>query len=208
MDQTSSTRGAITLEACISVTAFMLIMLFMSNVFVMFRVQHETAHALLETSQSLSVDAYAAKKIGTGVNSETESLKDVSKSVYGLLSSKTYNQSFATNDQDWFIPKERDSSDPRHLVEAEAPTLVEGKHLEDTISQRFCGYLASDKSGADELLKELHVANGVDGLSFAGSHVSDGVLYIELRYEFEDGFMILGTPSPQIEQTAQSKLWQ
>ena len=51
-------RGMVTLEACVSVLSFLLLMLLLSSLFVMFMAQNMTAHALLQTAESLSLDAY------------------------------------------------------------------------------------------------------------------------------------------------------
>lgn len=193
-------RGAITVEACISVTVFMLIMLFMSSIFVMFRAQHETAHVLLETSQSLSVDAYAASKLGTGnpdlekVGDGEYTLKDVQVAIGSFLSEKMGNEKhpqYATNETDWFDGKK-----------------THKEALKKRLKERFLAYLGDSEDEADKILKELHVENGKEGLDFSESHVANGVLYVTLRYQFEEDFMVMGMKPPEVVQTAQSKLWQ
>lgn len=57
-------EGAITLEACVSVLVFLVLMLFLAGFFKMYMAQNATAHTLLQTSQSLSVDEYSAEKLG------------------------------------------------------------------------------------------------------------------------------------------------
>lgn len=76
-------EGAITLEACVSVLVFLVLMLFLAGFFKMYMAQNATAHTLLQTSQSLSLDEYSAERIGNG---GWESVGDL---INGLLNCLT-----------------------------------------------------------------------------------------------------------------------
>lgn len=183
-----SETGVITLEACISVLSFLVLMLLLSGLFIMFMAQNMTAHVVLQTSESLSIDAYAAEKIGTGgKESVSEILVSVGDFIAGLFGKEDNNPEFTTREK-WYDGSE--------------------KEIATTIKTRFVAYLSGgDESAADEQLERMNIVNGLDGLDFSNSYVRDNTLYIVLDYELEYDFNIWGLGKVPVKQTTCSKLW-
>ena len=179
--------GAVTLEACVSVIAFVLLMLMLSSLFVMFMAQNLTAHATLQSAQSLALEAYSINKLQKE-DGKLGSLDQIfSDFVAGLFGSPENNPGF--------VSEERLES----LEEAD---------LAQAVKKRFVGYLAGgDETEADRLLLMLNVVEGLDGLDFSKSSVQDGVLYIVLNYKLEYDFNVWNLGTIDVEQKACSKLW-
>lgn len=175
-------KGVITLEACISVLSFMMLMLLFAGFFRMFMAQNLTAHAVLETAQSLSLDAYSAEKIGSG---NWGSVGELINNLFDYIN----NDDFSSY-QDWYS----DDADAA---------------VKDIVRTRFIAYLSGgDKTAADMLLKRLNVENGVDGIDFSGTCVKDGVLYVTLRYQLKYDFKIGNLGKVEVYQKACAKIWQ
>lgn len=179
--------GAITLEACVSVLSFLILMLLLSSLFVMFMAQNMTAHVTLQTSESLSLDAYAVERLmkedGT-IGSVGENLGQLITKLFGSSSDNPY---FVT-DTRWYDG--------------------EIEQIEQAIKTRFIGYLAGgDEVAADEMLLRLNVVDGLSGLDFSESYVVNDTLYIVLKYNLEYDFNIWGLGTVEVEQKVCSKLW-
>lgn len=179
-------RGMVTLEACVSVLSFLILMLLLSSLFVMFMAQNMTAHALLQTAESLSLDVYTIttmKLDDTSIGSVGQILGKITTKLHGDSVSNPY---FVT-DTAWY--------DEQTTTEA-------------AVRSRFIGYLAGgDEDRARELLKQMNVVKGLDGLDFSESYVADGTLYAVVKYELEYDFNIWNVQPEEVEQKACAKLW-
>ena len=181
-----SEKGMVSLEACITVLFFMVIMFLLSGLFIMYMAQNATAHALLQTSQSLALDNYAASEIGTG---DFSSFKDLMVKILGdkIGFIPDANSSFATNEE---LSKKT----------ADIPAMAE---------KRFIAYLAGgDRDKADTMLRQMKVENGIDGLNFSESKVEGSDLKIVLTYELNYVFQIAELGKVEVRQETSSKLWE
>ena len=181
-------RGAVTVEACVSVLTFVILMLMLSSLFIMFLAQNVTAHVVLQTSESLSIDAYRIEKL-MKEDGKIGSIGDyVGQFVTKLFGSANNNPSFVT-DSRWYQTEDAD--------------------LAAVIKMRFVGYLtgSDDEIAADEMLRNMNIVDGLSGLDFSASYIADNTLYIVLRYEMEYDFNIFGLGKVPVEQTTCSKLW-
>lgn len=180
-------KGAITLEACVSVLSFLILMLLLSSLFVMFMAQNATAHAVLETSESLSLDVYSTERnsIDGGHTGTIE--ENIVSFLSGFFGRPSNDNSF-TSTSKW--DKGEDDT------------------IEAAVRNRFIGYLAGgDEDEADEMLKNMNVVNGLSGLDFTDSYISGDTLYVVLKYELEYDFNIWNVGNVPVEQKACSKLW-
>ena len=181
-------RGAITLEACVSVLSFLILMLFLSSFFVMFMAQNVTGHAMLQTAQSLSFEAYSEKLTKKDDGSASTVTDNVQLLVKKMFGSAKDNPSFV-NDTYWTNDKETE--------------------IAQIVKKRFIGYVqGGEYTKADDFLKMLNISKGMDGLDFSGSKIQDGILYITIKYELEYDFNLWGIKPVPVEQTACAKLWQ
>lgn len=183
-------KGVITLEACISVVAFMVLMFLLSGFFMMFMAQNAVGHAILETSESLSLDVYALSRYGAE-EGHVGSLSDYASSfIAEKLGGSTAAESpnFISNN-DWFS-----SEDEAAVV--------------DAVKKRFVGYLAGgDESKAEEMLSQMRVVDGLDGLDFSATKIENDELRITVKYKLRYEFTIGDLGQVDVEQTTSSKLW-
>lgn len=180
-------RGAITLEACISVLSFLVLMLLLSSLFVMFMAQNVTAHVTLQTSESLSFDAYKIESLMKEDGNIGSLGENLGQFITKLFGSSTDNPYFVADDR-WY---DGDAS-----------------QIEEAIKTRFIGYLTGgDEVKADEMLLRLNIVDGLSGLDFSESYVVNDTLYIVLKYNLEYDFNIWGLGTVEVEQRACSKLW-
>lgn len=184
-------KGLLSLEACIAVTIFIFLMLFLYSFFVVFEVRNEMGHVTLATANSMSLDAYENDTLG-----ESDTIGQIFYNVYGQA---TNSQSDFTDFRKWY-----DDS----TVTDENGNVTLSAEFAGAVKARFIAYLTSgDADKAEEILKRYHVVNGVDGLDFSGSHISDGKLYLSVKYEIEYEFNVFNLGSNKFEHKACSKLW-
>lgn len=190
-------EGMLSLEACISVMFFLILMLLMAGLFRMFMAQNATAHAVLETAESLSLDNYAAQKIGNG------SLGSVGEFINGLFDMRNDDNFFSYNN--WSM-KESDENKSK-LSEK----LFDGKpdeSVESAVKRRFIAYISGgDADEADRFLEKLNVKDGLDGIDFSGSKVENDILYVHIKYKLKYDFHIGNLNEIQVDQKACSRLW-
>lgn len=179
--------GVITLEACISVLMFLLLMLLLSGLFLMFMAQTVTAHAVLETAQSMSLEAYSLEKLAV----DEGAAASVGEHLGSFVSS-------------WFGTAENSPN----FVSANKWYEGDEKEIAAAIKERFVGYIAGgNESKADKLLTMMNVVNGLDGLDFSKSYVEDDTLHIFLAYKLKYNFNMGPLKDVPVEQTASSRLW-
>jgi Flp pilus assembly protein TadG len=184
-------KGLLSLEACIAVTIFIFLMLFLYSFFVVFEVRNEMGHVTLATANSMSLDAYENDTLG-----ESDTIGQIFYNVYGQA---TNSQNDFTDFGKWY-----DDS----TVTDENGNVTLSAEFAGVVKARFIAYLTSgDADKAEEILKRYHVVNGVDGLDFSGSHISDGKLYLSVKYEIEYEFNVFNLGSNKFEHKACSKLW-
>lgn len=184
-------KGLLSLEACIAVTIFIFMMLFLYSFFVVFEVRNELGHVTLATANSMAFDAYENDTLG---NSST-----IGQIIYNLYGNATNSNNGFTDYRQWY--------DGSTVTDADGNVTLSAEFV-DVIKTRFIAYLTSgDADKADAILKRYHVVNGVDGLDFSGSHVSGGKLYLSVKYEIEYEFNVFNFGNNKFEHTACSKLW-
>lgn len=87
-------KGLLSLEACIAVTIFIFLMLFLYSFFVVFEVRNEMGHVTLATANSMSLDAYENDTLG-----ESDTIGQIFYNVYGQA---TNSQNDFTDFRKWY----------------------------------------------------------------------------------------------------------
>ena len=109
------------------------------------------------------------------------------------------------------IAKELTTDSSKSFVSMDKWHTKGGATLEDTIRKRFIAYLAGgdsdSKNQADKMLKQIGVKNGIDGISFSGSNVTDGLLTIKLTYTQEYFIDLKGLAAWEHTMTVAIKMW-
>lgn len=186
--------GLLSLEACIAVTIFIFLMLFMYSFFVVFEARNAIGHAVLATADSLALDAYDNSVNETTRTDSMEKLKAVFAGVYG---------DSGENGTDFI--------DERLWYESDESGAAKG-YFQDVIQKRFIAYFTAGESDrAEEMLQRYHIQNGISGLDFSGSKVESREggedLHLSVKYTIEYEFQVFNLNVFQMEQKACSRLW-
>lgn len=182
-------KGAITLEACISVFAFLILMFLISGFFMMFMAQNAVAHAILEASESLSLDVYASSRYGADEGKIGSSSDYVSAYIASKLGSSEEKSPHFVSKGEWY-----NGDDSAEVVEA--------------VRKRFIGYFSGgDESKAEEMLTQMRVVDGLDGLDFSATKIENDELQITVKYKLRYEFTIGNLGKVDVEQSTSSKLW-
>lgn len=145
-------RGTLTMEACIVVPVFVILMLFTSGLLILFTGQQVVLHTLVQSTKSMALDPYTTQRISTG--DET---------------------ALAEMFSDLFAARGGDHASADAWFDGEAS-------LEGELADRFEAYLRGDGRDAAKTLETLGVKDGLSGLDFSGSTLKDGVLTVKLTY--------------------------
>lgn len=175
----SDTSGLLSLEASIALTMFLFLMLFIFSFLVIFEARNQMAHVMLTTADSLAIDAFANEA------PQEDTLQEI---MYGLYGSTTDSEGTYTDSSKWYAGDEA--------------------ALQETIKDRFVAYLAGgDTEEADKILRSLNIVDGLDGVDFSSSHVTDGELFLVIEYKIEYEFQVFGLDGLELRQSCCSKLW-
>lgn len=149
-------RGSITLEACMVVPMFIMLMLLVNGFFVMFMGQQMMCHALIQSAKSLAYDPYASQRVA---ENEDDQLAEMFVDIF----------SFAEDDH----------------VSTEQWYKEGADNLDEVVKERFIAYFKATEGDAELLLKEIGVKDGIDGLDFSGCMLEDGILTVKTKYTQE-----------------------
>ncbi len=185
------TSASITIEASIALTLFMFLVLLIYSFFVIFEAQGKVASTLLRTSESMSLDSYATDKLDLDNNLK----EDVSEWIIQIgFQSACANPEFVSGKR-WY-----------------ENTEDANESLQKVVKERFCAYLTEEgtESSANELLEQLRVVGGYEGIDFSESKVDENgdiclVVKYELSYIFD--FPLFNMENPKLKYTTRAHLW-
>jgi len=204
-------RGSISLEACVVVPIFMILMLFIYSFFIVFSAQNSISHALLQSCQSVSLDPYMTENLyvdntklpasmGDAIAKlmEGDNLHFMSESTwYKTDNSKNFSEAFVD-----IITGGFESGNEKVEVKG-----IASDELNNVVKQRFVGFLTGgDDTAAKKDLDALNVVGGLDGIVFQAL-VSGDDLYITANYQIEYVFSFQGTAKITMKQTVCSRIW-
>lgn len=205
MNKTKNESGSVTVEATLAVTLFIIFMLFLTTLFFMVYVQEGIAHSVVQTSDSLSVEAYSINKLQTGIDTGAKSA--ITDLAVKLFSTANSDKHFYT-DKRWFSEdqlKEQYVKEPELSITDPKIRTID---LADTIKTRFIGFFANgDVEYAKSFLEKMGVVDGLDGLDFSESRVESGKLYITVKYKLKYLINIGDLGTIDVSQTYCSKIW-
>ena len=213
-------EGSVTLEACIFVLFFMVIMFVMMSLFIMFCAHGMIAHTILQTTESLSIDAYAIEKIfDTTTDRQQNHLDTPRQFIAKLINTNILGRADNANQSSFFVTDEKwyeDYNQPGYVkpdgyVHEDPMSIIggtAGSAVADTVRNRFIGYLTGgDGPEADKLLKSVYVVDGLAGLDFSESYVQNGDLHVVLHYKLHYMMGEHVIPAVDIVQKSVAKLW-
>lgn len=205
MKKNKTERGSVTIEATLSVTLFVLLMLFLVTLFFMVAVQNNISHAIVQTADSLSLEAYSVNKLQTNINSGVKNI--ITDLSVKLFYSTDENQYFTT-DERWF-----DSNQllEQYVEEPSSSTYdpsVRKIDLASVIKKRFIGYFANgDEDYAEAFLTKMGVVDGLNGLDFSGSRVEGNKLKIVVNYKMKYWINFGDMGNVDVSQSYLTKIW-
>ena len=201
----NNAKGSVTVEATLCVTVFMLFALFLAGLFFNVYIQGEISHSIIQTSDSLCIEAYSLNALQTDVNTGIKvAITDLAVKIFNTANSDEY---FYT-DKRWFS---EDLLLEEYVKEPEM-SVIDPKNrridLAEIIKTRFIGYIANgDEEKADAFLEKMGVVDGIDGIDFSRSYVSSGKLYINADYKIKFLINIVNTGTIDVSQSYCSKIW-
>jgi hypothetical protein len=182
----------ITVEACVSVTLFMLLMFIVQGIFMMFMAHGMVAHVTMQTAESLAMDAWQVSKLQLNGASGASVGKLISDRLLEAMGQTEENNPNFVSGTEWW---------------------KESVALENAVSLRFLGYFTGgDDDKAAKYIKAVKIDNPAsDWLSafdFSESKVVNGDLYVTVKYKLNYMFKIWGLENGvDVKQTAVSHLW-
>lgn len=190
------TQGIISVEASIAIVLFLFCMLFFYGFFYMTMARNAIGHALIQTGQSMAMEAYESN-IFTG-----------SEYAIGGINDGVDNWSQVVN-------KLMDAIGPEKLVVGGKNGFADDSRWYDgttsalagVIKTRFANYMAGGEAAAGTRLTAMGVKDGLSGLDFSESYVKSGDLYIKLTYKIEPWFNWFDLPPIDFTMQTKSKLW-
>jgi len=178
-------KGLITLEACITVITFMILMFVLFGIFIMFAAQSTMAHTLLQTTQSLALDAYTTSRFQ---NRSLESDSATNRFLSSLFLEPSVDNPHFTSDTTWYYG--------------------DGHAIAQVARLRFIGYLAGgNEVTADTILRSFRIKGGLDGLDFTNSTVVNNDLHIRVDYTIKFFIQMWGLTEIDVRQESISRLW-
>lgn len=180
--------GVVSLEACIVVPMFVLLLLFFYGFIILTTGEQIVNHSLIQCAESLSLDPFATDKFNL------DEIDNGGKLVQALYAGqlKKKNQNFASTSK-WY-------SGNKDL-------------LCDTVKKRFIGFTAGSEDQAaaemyaDSLLREVGVKDGLKGINFTTTKIDNGTLTITVKYKQEFIFNFQGLAAIDREKSVSVKLW-
>lgn len=153
MKKKNNSEGSITLEACIVVPIFIMLMLVLNGIFVMFMGQQIMSHTLIQSAKSLAFDPYSSQRVAADAE---DHLAEMFVDIFTLGHSD-----YVSTDK-WY------ETNPDNIT-----SLVE---------DRFTAYLRSSYADADNLLEKVGIEGGISGLNFSESIYENGILTVKVTY--------------------------
>lgn len=210
--------GLLSLEASISLTLFIFLMLFMYSYFVVFEARNVMAHATLTTADSLALDVYQTDTVA-GSDDLGTLMYDIYHGVYNIAgieespfhsSDKWYelDGTSTTWNGNIYVSSEGTAND-ENFSDRYGNSAYVSSELGEVIKERFFAYLAGSDSDEyiNEVLEKYHIVGGQDGVSFSGSRIVDGDLYVVVTYALDYEFDVFDLFNITFEQSACSKIW-
>ena len=121
-ERKNTQSGLLSLEACISVTVFIFLMLFLYSLFIVFEARNLVGHAVLAAANSLSLDAYSG---GTDLQSGS------AKAVFDQLYAAPLNPYAAafTDSGKWYENATSEAADGTTVLSADFQGAIESRVL-------------------------------------------------------------------------------
>ena len=182
-------EGAIALEACISLTIFMIVMFSLYSIICMFTAQSMISHALQQAGQSLALENYKNAKW------EVNTLQSIPIAILGKITGNISDRS-------------NENLDVSGGAFSDSMPL-QSYNVSSMAKSRFKSFLGGNQQQADALLKSLGVVDGADGINFGKTKIYGDDLVLNVTYKIRLAFYIEMVHFVEFEstQTVCCRLW-
>ncbi len=171
--------GVLVVEASISLTAFMFLILFFLSFSHVYRAQEVVSHASFQTAQTLAVDSYFRETVGeAGTAGAITKLSDFIAAISGKGSSGL-TDSYCS--------------------------LGTVKNLKGLFSKEFARSIADDTDKANQILKDLGVVDGISGIDFSGCYIEDSIIHVNVKYKLKLRLNFFGKQTLSLSKEAVCK---
>lgn len=181
------TQGALLIETAIVLPIFILIVVFVYGLFNIVNARNQISHALIQSTESLSMDKYLNDKVHsvTGI-SDSESLwSGLDDAILELI--RIGNDPYFSSKIEWYNA-----------------AATSGQ---ETARKRLIGYLSGgDEDAADAKLKALGVIDGLDGIELTVTVESTDVT-VTLKYTLQFWADFWGLGKIPVEQSMTARFW-
>ena len=181
-DIKGSEKGILTVEATITICAFMMFMMFMLNFGQLYRVQNYVAHRTLDAGRMLSFCSY-------DYENSTESSNIMSFLTSILTMSLGTDNLYKTG----------------YIEDAVRSAIKAETNLNASLSGEGAS-ISLFNSTVDEQLRAMGVQNGLGGLEIEASEI-DGDIDIKVTYKVELIFKFFGISEATMHQHVRCALW-
>ena len=174
--------GVISLEACILVPMFIMMLMFIYGFFVHFMGHNMMSHALMQSAKSLSLDGFSISAVSNMSNSSSSSraVPDLFQLGTTIGDGGAFNATEA-----WYDDESK---------------------VDEEVEERFMAFLAGDASATD--IADYFDLIGVSNLDFSDSKVENGDLTIVVKYEQEFIYDFGGFGVFDCELSYKVKMWE
>lgn len=182
----SNEKGALLIETAIVLPFFILIIVFVYSIFNITNAQNQISHALIQATESLSMDKYTNEKINsiTGVRSGDALWGGLDEAILEIV---------------------RLGDDPHFSSKTKWYSTNAGS--QDIATKRFFGYLSDGDEGlADKKLKALGVINGTSGVT-VGVETTETDVTVTIQYTLQFWVDFFGIGKIPMQQSVTSHFW-
>ena len=205
-------KGSLTLETAIFTPIFFFLFMCIYGLFVIFTAQNEITHTLLQSANSMAMDAYiteAYKSIDKKANYDDYSYYSLMDLMKDIFRHTEYEDSKGFVDTtNWYV--EIHTTPPVKSVDGEETPEVEPYVYKSEVAKaRFIAYLSGgDEEKAGERLEALRVVDGLDGMTFdLQVNENDETFTVTVYYNLQYWFDFAGLGKIPMHQSVKSRLW-
>lgn len=173
-------KGSLTIEASIALTAFMFLVVTILSFSRIYRAQNLIAHATLQTSQSLAIESYYRETVSGGDTAESISKLIKFAGFFGWDTPGSWDDGYAS------------------LGDS-------GTNYHGIVEETFVYAIAENRNQTDKILKNLGIKDGMAGLDFSKSKVSDKDIIIYVEYKVTLPFSFFGEHTLTLSKTAKTR---
>lgn len=175
-------KGIMTIEASISFTAFLFLIVFFLSFGKVYIVQNMVGHAALQSAKNISVSSiYSEAATGSDTVVMADNIDDYFRFIHGILGGKSVTD---------MIFDDLDTADTEQLVSREFKEVIRA---------------GSSSADCEQYLKWLGVENGFSDIDFKSSKIDSSDITVYVKYKVKFNYPLIGKKHLNLYQNAKVK---